>query len=317
MRAVRYHEHGDESVLTVEDADRPDPDDDELLIRVEAAGINPVDTYFREGAYPLPSLPWVPGSDAAGVVESVGAAVEGFEAGDRVYATGLGRTVPGTCAEYVAAPADLVAPLPDAVDADEAAALALVGATAWQAFVYHGEVGPGQDVLVHGGNGGVGHVAVQLARAMGATVTTTARPTYHDRLRDLGADNVVDYTRDDLDDAIAAVATPDVVLGTVANRTIATDAEVAAHGARIVAIGNSEPTVPVPMGPGKFKDLRFQAMSMFNTPDTSAVLGDLADLVARGDIDPVVARRYDLDGVAEAHRDVLNESFLGKLVVEP
>jgi len=183
--------------------------------------------------------------------------------------------------------------------------------------VYHGEVDPGQDVLVHGGNGGVGHVAVQLARAMGATVTTTARPEYHDRLRDLGADHVVDYARDDLEDAVAAATTPDVVLGTVANRTIATDAEVAAHGARIVAIGNSDPTVSVPMGPGKFKDLRFQAMSMFNTPDTSAVLADLADLVARGDIDPVVARRYDLDGVADAHRDVVNESFLGKLVVEP
>ncbi|MFC7233845.1 NADPH:quinone reductase [Halosegnis marinus] len=317
MRAVRYHEHGDESVLTVEETDRPDPGPDELLVRVAAAGVNPVDTYFREGAYPLPSLPWVPGSDVAGEVEAVGDAVEGFEPGDRVYATGLGREEPGTCAEYVAVPERLAAPLPDAVAADEAAALALVGTTAWQAFVHHGEVGPGDEVLVHGGNGGVGHIAVQLARAMGATVTATARPEYHDRLLELGADRAFDYGRDDLADAVAEAGAPDVILGTVANRTIETDAEAAAPGARIVAIGNTEPTVAVPMGPGKFKDLRFQAMSMFNTPDTSAVLADLAGLVARGDIDPVVARTYDLDGVAEAHADVLNDSVLGKLVVEP
>ena len=317
MRAVRYHDHGGTDVLTLEEADRPEPGPEELLVRVEAAGINPVDTYFREGSYPLPELPWIPGSDAAGEVAAVGDSVEAFAVGDRVYATSLGREEQGTCAEYVAVPAELAAPLPDAVEYDAAAALALVGTTAWQAFVDHGEVAPGDEVLVHGGNGGVGHIAVQLARAMGATVTATAAPEYHDRLRSLGAEHVVDYARDDLTDAIGSVATPDVILGTVANQTIATDAEVAADRGRIVAIGNTEPTVAVPMGPGKFNDLRFQAMSMFNTPDTGDVLGKLAGLVARDDVEPVIAERYGLDGVAEAHQTVVGESFLGKLVVEP
>ncbi|MFB6118925.1 NADPH:quinone reductase [Halosegnis sp.] len=316
MRAVRYHDHGGPEVLTLEEADRPDPDGDELLVRVTAAGINPVDTYFREGGYPVPALPWIPGCDAAGEVAAVGEDVTDFAVGDRVYATGLGRDQPGTCAEYAAVPTSVAAPLPDAVDDAEAAALALVGTTAWQAFVAHGNISPGDEVLVHGGNGGVGHIAVQLARAAGATVTATAAPEYHDRLHELGADHVVDYASDDLTAALETVTTPDIVLGTVANQTIEVDAEVAAHGARIVAIGNTEPTVAVPMGPAKFKDLRLQGMSMFNTPDTSAVLGKLAGLVARGDIDPVIARRFDLSEVQEAHQTVSEESFLGKLVVD-
>ena len=317
MRAVRYHEHGGPETLTVEDVERPTAAADDLLVRVEAAGINPVDTYFREGAYDLPALPWTPGSDVAGVVETTGADVTAFEDGDRVVATGLGRTHQGTCAEYVAVPARLAARVPDGVGSDVAAAAALVGVTAWQAFVHHADVEPAERVLVHGGNGGVGHLAVQLAAGMGADVTATARPEFHDRLRELGADVVVDYTRDDLADAIAAAGAPDVVLGTVVNETIDVDAEVAAHGARIVGIGNTDSTVAVPMGPGKFKDLRVQLMSMFNTPDTGAVLARLLRLVETGALVPVVHRTYDLEATADAHRAVLDESFLGKLVVEP
>jgi NADPH:quinone reductase-like Zn-dependent oxidoreductase len=317
MHAVRYHEHGGPEQLTVEELDRPEPAAGELLICVAAAGVNPVDTYFRDGEYPVPELPWVPGCDAAGEVVAVGDGVNEFTVGDRVVATGLGRTTPGACAEYVTAPTGLAARLPDGVGFEAAAALALVGTTAWQAFVHHGDVGPGERVLVHGANGGVGHVAVQLARAMGADVTATARPAFEADLQALGADAVVDYRTEDLADALAAPGAPNVVLGTVANETIAADAAAAAHGARIIAIGNTEPTVAVPMGPGKFKDLRFQAMSMFNTPDTAAVLGKLARLVDRGDVEPVVAATYDFDEVADAHRDVLAASFLGKLVVTP
>lgn len=317
MRAVRYHEHGGPEQLAVEDIDRPEPDRDELLVRVEAAGVNPVDTYFREGTYPVPSLPWIPGSDAAGVVERVGEDVTDFKPGDRVFATGLGRTEQGTCAEYVSVPRRLAAELPDPVSFEAGAALALVGVTAWQALVHHGELEPAERALVHGGNGGVGHVAVQLAAAIGADVTATAAPDYHDDLQALGADTVVDYSRDDLDGAIADAGAPDVVLGTLANETIDVDATVAARNGRIVAIGNTADTVAIPMGAGKSKDLRFQVMSMFNTPDTSAVLSRLARLTARGDVAPEVARTYDFDGVADAHREVVDESFLGKLVIVP
>jgi NADPH2:quinone reductase len=315
MRAVRYHEHGGPEVLQVEDVPRPEAGHGELLVRVEAAGVNPVDTYFREGAYPLPGLPWTPASDVAGVVEAVGDGVEGFEPGDRAFATGLGREHQGTCAEYVVVPEGLAATLPGDCGFEEGAAVALVGVTAWQALVHHGDVEPGERVLVHSGNGGVGHVAVQLAAAAGARVTTTAAPTYHDHLVDLGAGAVLDYGRDDLAEAIADAGAPDLVLDTLADEYFELDGEVAAREATIVGIGNEAATATVPMSPGKFKDLRFQVMSMFNTPDTGAVLERLATLMSAGDVVPEIAGTYDLEEVADAQRDVLEESFLGKLVV--
>lgn len=317
MRAVRYHEHGGPEVLTVEETPRPDPGADELLVRVDAASVNPVDTYFRDGSYQLESLPWIPGSDVAGVVEAVGDEVDGFEPGDRVLATGLGRSAPGTCAEYVAVPETLAGHLPADVEVDAAAALGLVGVTAWQAFVYHAELEPSQRALIHGAGGGVGHIAVQLADAAGARVTATASPAHHDPLAELGADVTLDYRRDDLADAIRAAGRPDVILDPLADMYFELDGDVAAHDGTIVAIGNESPTAPVPMTMGKFKDLTFQTMSMFNTPDTGATLERLADLVAAGKIEPVIERRYALEGVADAHRAVLGESFLGKLVVEP
>lgn len=317
MRAICYAEHGGPEVLTVQDVERPEPGHGDLLVRVEAAGINPVDTYFREGEYPVPELPWTPGSDAAGVVEAVGEGCEEFVEGDRVFATGLGNWNQGTCAEYVRVPSDHAATLPEGCSFEEGAALGLVGVTAWQAFVHHAGVEPAERVLVHSGSGGVGHVAVQLAAAMGAQVTTTAAPTYHDTLRDLGAETVLDYTRPDLAEAVVAAGAPDVILDTFANEYAELDFEVAAEGGRVVAIGNTGPTAPVPMGPGKSKDLRFQVMSMYNTPDTAAVLSRLGTLLGAGSVVPEVARTYGLDETAAAHRDVLEESFLGKLVVRP
>jgi NADPH:quinone reductase-like Zn-dependent oxidoreductase len=317
MRAVRYDEHGGPEVLTVEDVERPEPGHGEVLVRVEAAGVNPVDTYFREGEYPVPELPWTPGSDAAGVVEAVSPGAEAFAEGDRVFATGLGNWNQGTCAEYVRVPSDHAASLPDGCSFEEGAALGLVGVTAWQAFVHHAGLEPAERVLVHSGSGGVGHVAVQLARAMGARVTTTASPGYHETLRALGADVVLDYARSALADAVAAAGAPDVVLDTLANECAELDFEVAAPGGRVIAIGNTAPTAPVPMGPGKSKDLRFQVMSMYNTPDTGAVLSRLGSLLAAGDVVPEVARTYSLAETAEAQRAVLEESFLGKLVVLP
>jgi len=164
----------------------------------------------------------------------------------------------------------------------------------------------------------VGHVAVQLAATAGATVTTTASTGYHDQLRELGADHVVDYRRDDLQEAVTEAGAPDVILDHRLDEYLAFDAEVAARGARIGAIGNEDPAATFADVPRcRSKALSVHHVSMFNTPDIGAVLADLASLVADGDLQAVVARRYDLDDVAEAHRAVLEDSYLGKLVVEP
>lgn len=318
MRAVRYHEHGGTDVLQGEEIDRPIPTADEVLVAVEATAINPVDTYFREGSYEPASLPMIPGSDLAGTVAAVGSAVTAFEEGDRVFATGLGNDRQGTCAEYATVPTDRFARLPEAVDFRTGAASALVGVTAWQSLIVAGGLEPGARVLVHGGSGGVGHLAVQLAAATSARVTTTASPTYHDRLRELGADDVVDYARDDLADAIADAGAPDVVLDHRLDDYLSLDTDVAAPGATIVAIGNDDlqacfENVPRCRG----KALTVEHVSMFNTPDMSAVLDRLAVLLADGNLDTEIAHTYDLDGVAEAQRAVLEDSYLGKLVVEP
>ena len=217
MRAIRFHDHGAPEALQLdEDIVTPQPGPDEVLVEVEAAGVNPVDTCFREEEYPVPNLPFVPGSDLAGVVATVGENVDRFGEGDAVFGTGLGNGRPGTYAEAALAPATHLAPLPDGVSYEQGAALALVGVTAWQAFVHHAGVEPAERVLIHGASGGVGHVAVQLAETMGADVVATAREAYHNDLDALGATVTLDYDAD-LVAELAAVGAPNVVLDTRMN----------------------------------------------------------------------------------------------------
>jgi NADPH2:quinone reductase len=318
MRAVRFHEHGGPDVLTVDEVQRPDPDHGEVVVNIEAAGVNPVDTYFREGTYPVPYLPFIGGGDLAGVVSEVGEGVDDFLVGDRVLGTGLGNGRPGTYAEAAAAPADTLAHLPEGVSFEAGAALGTVGGTAWQALVHHADVDPAENVLVHGGAGGVGHVAVQLAETMGAHVYATASPDDADALADLGVERTFDYARDDLADAIADTAPPDVVVDLHMDQYLQLNADVVNTGARVIGIGNDTAEGGFEnIGATKGKEVRYQFMSLFNAADLGAVLDGVADLAARGEVEPVVHETYDLDEAGEAQRAVLEDSFLGKLVLTP
>ena len=320
MRAVRYHEYGGPEVLQVEEIDRPEPAADEVLIEVAAAGVNPVDTYFREGAYEPFTLPMVTGVDAAGEATSVGDDVTGIDTGDAVVATGLNKDHYGTCAEYVAVPTDRVVELPAGADLVAAGGAGVAAVTAWRALIDHATLEPAETALIHGGSGGVGHAAVQLAAATGARVVTTAAPAYHDHLDALGADVVLDYARDDLREAVveASAGGPDVILDHRLDDYLQFDADVAAHGARIVGIGENDPAAGFTNdGAARGKELTFQFMSMYNTPTLRPRLERVATLLGEGELDIEVARTYDLDEVAQAQRDVLNDSFLGKLVVTP
>jgi NADPH2:quinone reductase len=325
MRAVRYHDHGGPDVLTTEEIDDPTPGDEEVVVDVHAAGVNPVDTYFRDGGYEPFALPMIPGTDVAGEVRETGPVVEGFAPGDRVYGTGIGRDHYGGYAERVAVPTDRLVSLPDGVDTTAAGAAGVAGVTAWRALVDHATLEPGETCLIHGGSGGVGHVAVQLAAAAGARVLTTANPDYHDRLVDLGADTVFDYSRDDLADAVQDVASAgpgtdgvDVILDHRLDDYLQFDADVAATGARVIGIGESDPAVGLENdGVARSKDVSFQFMSMFNTPAFRVPLARLAQLMAAGDLTIDVAREYGFDGADDAQRAVLEESFLGKLVLVP
>lgn len=323
MYAVRHHEAGGPEVLRYESIDEPRPDPGEVLVEIRAASVNPVDAKLR--AVRDPQSPKTTGSDLAGVVREVGAGVAGYEVGDRVFATGLhsDRFTGGSFAEMAAVPTDLLAPLPDALSFEEGAAIALVGVTAWRAFVAHAGVAPGTTAFVHGANGGVGHVAVGLADAMGASVVGTARPRYHEDVRELGADAVLDYGRDDLlEAASAATGGADAVLDHMPDEYMEFDVDVAAMEGDIVIIAGGTTTFPA-TGPARSKELDVHMMSMSNLsshpemPDIAPILEGIAELMADGRLEVVIDRTYSLEDGAEAHRAVMEESILGKIIVVP
>ena len=319
MRAVRFHEYGDEEVLRVDEVDRPEATGHDVVVEVAGAGVNPVDTYFREGSYEPFQLPMIPGVDVAGEVVAVSEYVDDYAVGDRVVGTGLGMNHFGGYAEYAAVPEDRLAHLPEGADLVAAGGAGVAAVTAWRALVDHAGLEPAESVLIHGGSGGVGHAAVQLAAATGAHVVTTAAPEYHDRLVELGADAVFDYADDDLADAVVAETDGvDVVLDHRLDDYLQFDAEVAATGARVVGIGENDPEVGFSNdGVARSKDVSYQFMSMFNTPRLADPLASVAYLMGQGDLDIEVARTYDLDEAATAQVDVMNDSFIGKLVITP
>jgi NADPH:quinone reductase-like Zn-dependent oxidoreductase len=199
MRAIILRAFGGPEVLEVTELERPEPAEGEVLVRVEAVGLNPVEAFARSGALPLfGPPPMVLGWDLAGVVEAAGPGVDRFTAGDRVFGLPRFPRLAHGYAEYVTAPAAELAPAPQTLDAAHAAALPLVGLTVWQSLVGVAAVVPGQHVLIHAAGGGVGHLAVQLAKARGARVTATASEGKHAFVEGLGADTVVDYRTEDL-----------------------------------------------------------------------------------------------------------------------
>ena len=326
MRAVRFHSHGGTDVLQVDEIERPEPASDEVLINVHGAAVNPVDTYFREGSYEPFTLPMIPGIDFAGEVAAVSEYVEGFSEGDLVYGTGIGSQHPGGYAEYAAVPEDRLVGLPEGVDPVAAGGAGVAAVTAWRALVDHADLQVGDRCLIHGGSGGVGHAAVQLAAAAGSQVLTTASPQYHDRLRELGADVVLDYNREDLADAVVEAAASvagetdgvDVILDHRLHDYLQFDADVASTGCRVVGIGEKDQNVGFTQtSAARGKDLNLTLMSMFNTPDFRPRLSKLASLMASGELAIQVEETYDLDEAGEAQRAVLEDSFLGKLVVTP
>lgn len=320
MRAIRFHEHGGENVLSLDELDRPEPADDELLVENRAAGINHVDTLYREGIFTPPGLPAIPGSDFAGVVAEVGDRIEGFAVGDRVHGAGLGSSRPGTYAEYVTAPRDQVAPLPDGVSFEVGAAMGHVGVAAWHGLIDLGEPNPGDVFLVHGGGGGVGHIAVQLAADAGMTVITTeSAESTRERLLELGADVALDFRREDLEEAILEIATPTHILDYFFDLYLEFDIENVAPDGHISVLEYSteeegEATIPQStLRQGILKDVTIQLSGIYNA-DILDVLPRLTDLYTRGRLDVLIAGEYDLEDAAAAHRDIVEEVQLGTLI---
>lgn len=286
---------------------RPEARPNEILVRVLAAGVNPTDWKHRATGGFLGEPPFTLGWDVSGVVESVGVGVARLAVGDEVIGMLSYPFGHGSHAEYVAAPARWFVRKPASLDHVQAAALPLVSLTAWQALVENADVQPGQTVLVHAAAGGVGHVAVQIAKARGAHVIGTASAEKHDFLRSIGVDETIDYRAVDFSDVVSDV---DVVLDTLGGDTSLASLRVLRRGGIIVSI--------VPMGSEELfveaERLGVHARRML--VDTShAHLEEIVRLVEEGSLAATIAQVFPLDQAAEAHRAGETGRTTGKLVL--
>ncbi|MDX6770941.1 MAG: NADPH:quinone reductase [Elusimicrobiota bacterium] len=319
MKAVVVRAFGGPEVLALEDLPDPRPGPGQVLVSVRAVGVNPVETYVRAGAYGrLPPLPYTPGTDAAGVVEAVGAGAP-YAAGDRVYLYGA---VGGTYAQKAVAESTRVFPLPPALSFEQGAAIGVPYGTAHRALFHHGGARPGETVLVHGASGGVGVAAVQLAAAAGLTVIGTAGgPDGVAFVKGLGAALALDHrVAGYLDEAVRATGGrgPDLIVEMLANANLPEDLRVAAARGRVVIVG-SRGKVEIDPRLTMSKDLAVRGMSLWNMGDDERVAlhAALAPALASGALRPVVGRAFPLADAAKAHEAILAPGARGKIVLVP
>jgi NADPH:quinone reductase-like Zn-dependent oxidoreductase len=310
MLAVSQYEFGGPGVLATVSTNRPQPGFNEILVRVQAAGVNPVDWRTRAdgGLGTLGEPPFVLGWDVSGTVESTGAGVTLFRPGDRVLGMPRFPYEAGAYAQYAVGPARHFAHVPEQLDQLEAAALPLAGLTAWQALVETADVRPGQHVLVHGAAGGVGHLAVQVAKARGAKVTGTAREPRHADLLALGADEMIDYARQDFTETLGDV---DVVLDTVGGDCAECSLSVLRPGGILITL----PGPPAVALTQRAAERRVRAVFMLVEPDRHGLLA-LTELVRHRRLRPMVDTVLPLTDAAKAHEFAESRSVFGKVVLD-
>jgi NADPH:quinone reductase len=318
MKAIKVTAFGGPDVLRLEEVPTPKPGPGEVLVRIHAAGVNPVETYIRAGKYArLPELPYTPGNDGAGVVEKVGGDVSEFKAGDRVYTAG---SVSGTYAEFALCKKEQVHPLPANVSFAQGAAMGTPYATAYRGLLQRAGAEPGETVLVHGASGGVGTAGVQLARARGLRVFGTAGSDQGLKLvREQGAHQVFDHRAPDHFEQIVKATGGhgvDVIVEMLANVNLGKDLTILAKSGRVVIIGSRGPVEINPRDTMQ-RDADVRGMILPNTPPAQMVSIHAA-LVAgleNGTLRPVIGKEFSLAEAAQAHQAVMEPGALGKIVL--
>ncbi|RAZ78454.1 NADP-dependent oxidoreductase [Mesorhizobium atlanticum] len=306
MRAVIQNAVGGPDVLFVAEQPDPSPKPGEVLVRVKAAGINPVDGAVRGGFYPLlGEPPFILGWDISGTVAALGAGVTEFKVGDDVFGMPHFPKQAGAYAELATAPVDEIAAKPAAIDHAHAAALPLAGLTAWQGLVRHGDLQAGQRALIHAGAGGVGHLAVQIAKARGAYVIATTSPDKTDFARALGADEVIDYTRDDFTRKAGNV---DLVLDPIGGDHADQSLEVLRDGGVLVSLLNVHDAT---RAKASARGIRVERMSV--VPDRDGLV-ELARLVDASKLSAHVAKTFPLEQAGAAHAFLATRP-IGKVVL--
>ncbi len=307
MKAVRIHSYGGSDVLSYEDAPRPVPGEGDVLIRVHATSVNPFDVAVRAGymaSYVKNSFPFILGTDVSGEIAEVGAGVTGFKPGDAVY-TRAGVTRDGAYAEYVLAPAADVTAKPKSLDHVQSAALPHVTLTAWQALYELANLKKGQTVLIHGAAGGVGHVAVQLAKLRGAKVIGTANQNIG-VLEILGVDQAINYTTTPFETVVHDV---DVVLDTVGGDTQERSWATLKPGGILVSAAQppSEETA---------KAHGVRAAMVFSSPPIARTLAEVARMADSGQLKPIVSTVLPLQDAQKGHQIVEGKHARGKVVLQ-
>lgn len=328
MKAIVIQAHGDSDVFEIMEVPQPVARPGHVVIEVQATSVNPVDTKIREGSEGTEGLtfPAILHFDVAGIIHSVGDGVTRFKAGDHVYGCAGGVVgIPGALADYMEADADLLALKPSNLSFATAAAVPLVGITAWEAMVDRAKVAPRDEVAIQGGTGGVGHMAVQLAHAMGARVTAAvSTPEKADLAQKLGAENIILYRDEDPEAAVARLTGGrgfDVVFDTVGGPSLQTALKLAKLKGHVISIIGYDRYDLADM---HFKALRldlvFMPIQLIHGIDRhlhGEILRKLAAMIERGSVTPLIdsAHAFTPQGVAAAHRRLETGAAIGKIVI--
>jgi len=320
MKAIVVKKYGSEDVLNLEDASDLVADEDQILVRIKAVGVNPVDTYVRQGNHPsAPDVPFTPGKDAAGFVEAVGENIKKIGVGDRVYLAG---SITGAYAEFALCNEGQVWKLPENASFEQGAGVFVPCATAYRALIQKAEEKTGETVLIHGASGAVGVAAIQWAKNAGLKVIGTASSEEGRRLvKEQGADFVFDHSKDNYFDEILAATGGkgvDIILEMLANVNLVKDFDVLAKFGRIVVIGSRgslEFDPRLTMG----KEATIKGMSLFNASkdDFEEIHEAIYEGLSKGFLNPIIGKKFPLSQAADAHREIIENKAFGKIVLLP
>ena len=319
MKAIVVREFGAPEVMNLEEVPILEPPENQILVRVHAAGVNPVDSYIRSGTYAQkPDLPYTPGKDGAGIIEKIGANVTKFKVGDRILTA---DSISGTYAEFCLCAETNLIKLPENVSFEQGAGVFVPYATAYRALFQKAKAVKGETVLIHGASGGVGIAAIQWAKNAGLTVIGTASSEQGKNLvKEQGADFVFDHSDDNYLDEILEITNGkgvEVILEMLANVNLQKDFEVLAKFGRISIIGNRGSLEFNPraiMG----KDASVFGLSLFSAPDAemNEMHTAIYDGLSAGFLNPVVGKTFSLEQAVDAHRAVIEEKAFGKIVLK-
>jgi NADPH:quinone reductase len=323
MKAIQMSKFGEPEVLKYLEVDDPIPAANEVRVRLFAAGVNPNEAYIRTGTYSfyIPELPFTPGFDGAGVVDAVGEGVSHLKAGDRVFVAALlAKRNTGTYAQKVVCDASVVHRLPESTSYKEGAALGIPALTAYRALFHRAKVKPGEIVLIHGASGGVGSLAVQMAKGIGATVIGTASTEEGKALvKASGADHVTGHITEDSISKVISLTNgrePEVIIEFLANVNLETDLKMIAPYGRIVVVGNRG-SLEINPRLAMIKEADILGMALWNAPPSEyrESLQAVEAFLESGVFHPEVGDVLDLEDAAKAHAQILSKNAHGKMVL--